>query len=81
MLLEPGCTKNDAVLANIGDKEVDTLMVCSNSHRDRGGLVRDGAGFDWSPIRYVEDDWMLDLDGGNVEFIDQGLIDEALGGS
>jgi hypothetical protein len=81
VLLEPGGSKDEAVLAYVGDKEVDPLMVCSNTHGDMGGLSRDGAGINRSSIRNIKVDWIEEFGSRDVEFVDQGLIDEALGGS
>lgn len=43
MLFEPGSTKYGAVFTDIGNKEVDSFMMRSNLHVDKGGLMRDGA--------------------------------------
>jgi hypothetical protein len=67
------------VLAYVGDEEVDPLMVCSNIHGDMGGLSRDGAGINRSSICYIKVDWIEEFGSRDVEFVDQGLMDEALG--
>lgn len=66
------------MLTNVGYKEINSLTVLVNTHRDKRGLMGDGARSDRSSIRNFNRNRLSKLRYWNVEFIDQGFVYEAL---
>ena len=43
VLLEPGGSKDNTMMTDVGHKEMDLLMMPTDNHRSGTGSVRDGA--------------------------------------